>query len=130
MCDNNENGNQPVFSPFFKRKQRNTEPWIIDMALNKSALFKKVKTIKLMLGILIPFVVKNIVHVTKSKFKQSYRKVTKAKYPSKTIPNLKTLFAESQAQKAALRNGARILNASINSTSEKIVLRLKVKPQV
>jgi hypothetical protein len=31
ICGCNKNGNQPVFSPFFKRKQRNTDLWTIDI---------------------------------------------------------------------------------------------------
>jgi hypothetical protein len=72
ICDNNENGDQPVFSPFFKRTQRNTEPWTIGMPLNMSALYKKVRNIPSSCWLLyflndvflIPFVAKNVVHVT------------------------------------------------------------------
>jgi hypothetical protein len=77
MCDDNENVIQPVFSPFFKRKQRKTEPWAMDMALNMSALYKKVRNIPsscwllyfLNGAILMTFVVKNVVHITISKKK-------------------------------------------------------------
>lgn len=62
------------------------------------------------------------------KFKTAYYISTKTNYTSKTVPDLSSLFAQAQLQKSITKNGAEALNESVNTTTKKIMLRLKLPP--
>lgn len=64
------------------------------------------------------------------KFKTAYYISKKTNYTSKTVPDLSSLFAQAQLQKSITKNGAEALNESVNTTTKKIMLRLKLPPQV
>ncbi|CAO0799916.1 unnamed protein product [Mucor circinelloides] len=63
------------------------------------------------------------------KFKRVYKNSTKASYKSKTIPDLSSLFTQSELQKSTIKNGARVLNETINTTAKKLIIRLKLAPK-
>lgn len=64
------------------------------------------------------------------KFKEAYKQSAKLKYKSKTVPDLNILFKQSELKKAAMMNGARVLDEAINTTTERVILQLKVDPMV
>ncbi|KAG0180970.1 hypothetical protein DFQ29_009657 [Apophysomyces sp. BC1021] len=64
------------------------------------------------------------------KFKQAYKDTTKKTYKVASKPDLSPLFAQSVAKKAAIKNGALVLEEATNTTAEKIILRLKRVPKV
>lgn len=60
------------------------------------------------------------------KFKRVYKNSTKANYKSKTIPDLSSLFTQSELQKSTMKNGARVLNETINTTAKKTHNKIEI----
>ncbi|CAO3640624.1 unnamed protein product [Mucor hiemalis] len=63
------------------------------------------------------------------KFKKIYKDLTKANYKSKSLPDLSSLFTQSELQKSTMKNGARVLNEAIDTTAKNLIIRLKLRPK-
>ncbi|KAI9324231.1 hypothetical protein BD770DRAFT_335091 [Pilaira anomala] len=64
------------------------------------------------------------------KFKTVYRKCIKTTYKPNTIPDLSVLFSNSELQKNMKKNGNELLKESMNDTSKKLAIRLRMNQPV